>query len=84
MKREHLIIPTLCLAFFVFAAYGTRKPRSAFPMVNNEEMDSGVDGSVDIKKTSRGNPAPDFKMMDLGRSMVKLSNFAGERVHIKY
>ena len=50
MKRKYFIIPVLCLAFFAFAAYGARKPRNAFPMVNSEEMGSGVDRNNGYKK----------------------------------
>ena len=84
MKRKYFIIPVLCLAFFAFAAYGARKPRNAFPMVNSEEMGSGVDRNMDTKKMNKGNPAPDFEMMDLNGNTVKLSDFAGEKVYIKY
>ena len=54
MKRKYFIIPVLCLAFFAFAAYGARKPRNAFPMVNSEEMGSGVDRNMDTKKMNKG------------------------------
>ena len=84
MKRKYFIIPVLCLAFFAFAASGARKPRNAFPMVNSEEMGSGVDRNMDTKKMNKGNPAPDFEMMDLNGNTVKLSDFAGEKVYIKY
>ena len=33
---------------------------------------------------NQGNPAPDFEMMDLNGNPVKLSDFRGEKIYIKY
>lgn len=33
---------------------------------------------------NQGNPAPDFEMMDLNGNSVKLSDFNGEKVYLKY
>ena len=63
MKRKYFIIPVLLPRVFAFAAYGARKPRNAFPMVNSEEMGRRwIEHGY--KKMNKGNPAPDLRLMD--------------------
>lgn len=37
-----------------------------------------------MEKMNRGEPAPDFEMTDLDGNTVKLSDFSGEKVYLKY
>ena len=55
-------------------------------MMDNETIMEAreVEMMNDTKKMNQRDPAPDFEMIDLNGNMVKLSDFAGEKVYIKY
>ncbi len=47
-------------------------------------MMEGPDTMSGNEKMNPGKPAPDFEMMDLNGNTVKLSDFKGEKVYLKY
>ena len=50
-----------------------------------QAMESQEAGMMDdTGMMNQGNPAPDFEMMDLDGNTVKLSDFKGEKVYLKY
>lgn len=59
-------------------------------MMNETEMTDDIqptalsDMTVTTEILNQGTPAPDFEMMDLNGKTVKLSDFRGEKVYLKY
>ena len=56
------------------------------PMAGGERSTSETDSetAMGIEKGNRGALAPDFEMEDLKGNTVNLSDFAGEKVYLKY
>lgn len=73
MKRKWLLAAALCLAFLALAGC------SADTGMNKNNETNGGD-----KNMNSGEQAADFEMTDLNGNVVRLSDFAAEKVYIKY
>lgn len=67
----------------------TSKMENTSMMEENTMADrsNGLDNNAMMDETgimNQGNPAPDFEMMDLDGNLVKLSDFKGKKVYLKF
>lgn len=91
MKKRWALTAVAGLLMLALAACGAQ---SDPPMAESDtvrgELDEMMSGEADEtmreqeKTQNKGDPAPDFEMTDLDGNTVKLSDFAGEKVYLKY
>ncbi|RHR25810.1 thioredoxin [Clostridium sp. AF19-22AC] len=87
MKHKLFLAAVLSLSLLVLTACGAGGRGNARPAMDEQENSAKENTSMrrnEKEKKNDGALAPDFEMMDLDGNTVKLSDFAGEKVYLKY
>ena len=78
----------LLLLFLAACSAGKAGANSTMPAEKEADMapekSSSAGTSTGTGQVNQGEPAPDFEMTDLEGNTVRLSDFAGEKVYLKY
>lgn len=86
MKRNWLAAAAAGVLLLTLTACGAGTTGSSGPMAgeNDTDMEAADAMMTDMEKKNQGELAPNFEMTDLDGGTVKLSDFAGEKVYLKY
>lgn len=86
MKHKWLLTMAagLLLLFLVACSAGKAGSSSTMPAEKEADVIPEKSSSAGAGQVNQGEPASDFEMTDLEGNTVRLSDFAGEKVYLKY